>query len=183
MSKQRLGDERHGQYIQNVRLAATLLDGPRTQEEISNRSYGYLKMLGFFKITERQVRDQAASMRGRLEELIKCGWVVHGGERYALTSLGREEVNKRLTQLGETGALIHQLLRPQTLSKVTLGMHLGLVALKLPTGLLSGSVGLINDSADTLLDGLSSLLVYFGIRFNKERSVAVGKRKISLEGV
>jgi hypothetical protein len=173
MSKQRLGDERHGQYVQNVRLAATLLDGPRTQEEISNRSYGYLKMLGFFKITERQVRDQAASVRGRLEELIECGWVVHEGERYALTSLGREEVNKRLTQLGETGTLIHQLLRPQALSKVTLGVHLGLAALKLPTGLLSGSVGLINDSADTLLDGLSSLMVYFGIRFNKERSVNV----------
>ncbi len=173
MSKQHLGDERHRQFIQNVRLAAILLDGPKTLEEISNRAYGYLKVLGFFKIAERQVRDRIASMRRRIEELIECGWVVHASERYTLTPLGREEVNKRLKQLAETGASIHQLLRPQTLSKVTLGVHVGLAVLKLPMGLLSGSVGLINDAADTLLDGLSSLLVYLGIRFNKERAVNV----------
>jgi hypothetical protein len=34
-------------------------------------------------------------------------------------------------------------------------------------------VGLINDATDTLLDGLSSLLVYAGFRFDKERAVNV----------
>jgi hypothetical protein len=46
-----------------------------------------------------------------------------------------------------------------------------LAALKLPAGLLSGSIGLINDAADTLLDGVASLLVFWGLRFNKERAV------------
>jgi hypothetical protein len=124
-------------------------------------------------MTERQAREQMASMRERLEELVERGWIACEGERYALTSLGREEVNKRLSQLGETGALIRKLLRPQTVSKVTLGVHWGLAALKLPAGLLSGSVGLLNDATDTLLDGLSSLLVYFGIRFDKERAANV----------
>jgi Co/Zn/Cd efflux system component len=142
-------------------------------EEISDRSYGYLRPLGLFKMTERQARDQMAPVRERLEELMGLGWIVREGERYALTSLGREEVNKRLSQLGETGALIREFLRPQVVSKVTLGVHWGLAALKLPAGLLSGSVGLLNDAIDTLLDGLSSLLVYFGIRFDKERTVNV----------
>jgi hypothetical protein len=48
-------------------------------------------------------------------------------------------------------------------------VHFLLAALKLPAGLLSESAGLINDAADTLLDGLSSLLVYAGIRFRRER--------------
>ena len=150
-----------------------MLDGPRTFEEVVDRSYGYLRPLGLFNMTERQARDQMTSVRERLEELMERGWVVCEGERYALTSLGREEVNKRLSQLGETGALIRKFLQPQTVSKVTLGVHLGLAALKLPAGLLSGSVGLLNDATDTLLDGISSLLVYAGLRFDKERAVNV----------
>lgn len=50
---------------------------------------------------------------------------------------------------------------------------MGLAALKLPAGLLSGSVGLLNDATDTLLDGISSLLVYAGLRFDRERTVNV----------
>jgi hypothetical protein len=173
MSRQSLGNKRHREYIQNLRVAATLLDGPRALEEIAHRSYGYLTPLGLFKTTERQACEQMASVRKRLEELRELGWIVCEGGQYALTPLGCEEVDERLAQLGETGALIRKLLRPQTVSKVTLGVHWGLAALKLPAGLLSGSVGLINDATDTLLDGLSSLLVYFGIRFDKERIVNV----------
>jgi hypothetical protein len=101
------------------------------------------------------------------------GWIVCEDKRYSLAALGREEVNARLSQLGETAALMSSFLQPQAVAKVTLGVHLGLAALKLPAGLLSGSVGLLNDATDTLLDGFSSLLVYFGIRFDKERAVSV----------
>ena len=167
------GDQRRRRYVKSVRVAATLLDGPRTLEEISDRYYAYLSALGFFRKSERQVRDRMASVKGRLEVPIDRGWVVREGERYVLTPLGREEVDKRLSQLGETGALLRRSLQPQTASKVTLGVHLGLAALKLPAGLLSGSVALINDAADTLLDALSSLVVYFGIRFNWERGANV----------
>jgi Co/Zn/Cd efflux system component len=58
-------------------------------------------------------------------------------------------------------------------SKVTLIIQVILALIKLPAGLLSGSVGLLNDSADTILDLLSSLLVCYGIRFNKERLVSI----------
>jgi Co/Zn/Cd efflux system component len=173
MSEQSSPDRRHREYVHCVRIAATLLDGPKILEEISDRSYGYLRALGFFKISERQAHDQSASVRGRLEELIERGWVAHEGAHYVLTSLGREEVNDRLAQLGETGDLICRFLQPQVVSKATLGIHLALTAFKVPAGILSGSVGLLNDATDTLLDGLSSLLVYFGLRFDKERGVNV----------
>jgi hypothetical protein len=168
-----LGEERHRKYVQIVRVAATLLDGPRTLEEISHRALSYLIPLGLFKTTERQARDQTATVREKLEDLLRRGWIVCQGDQYALTSLGREEVNKRLSQLSGTGASIRKFLQPPTVSKVTLGIHLALAALKLPAALLSGSVGLLNDALDTLLDGLSSLMVYFGIRFKKERGVNI----------
>jgi hypothetical protein len=104
---------------------------------------------------------------------VERGWVTREDERYTLTPLGREEVNKRLSKLSETGASLRGSLQPTTVSKVTLGVHLGLAALKLPAGILSGSVALINDAVDTLLDALSSAVVYYGIRFNRERGANV----------
>lgn len=173
MPDRRSGKQKHRQHIRDIRIAVTLLDGPRTVEEIVHHAYGYLMPLGLFKTTERQVRDQTASVRERLRDLMERGWLVREDERYALTSLARAEVNRRLSQLGETGALIRGFRLPATVSRVTLGVHLGLAALKLPAALLSGSVGLLNDAIDTLLDGLASLLVYLGIRFRKKRAVNV----------
>jgi hypothetical protein len=173
MSKQRSGDQKHRQYIGDIRVAATLLDNPRALDEIVHRSYGYLVPLGLFKRTERQVRDQTASVQHRLDDLVQRGWIVGAEGRYTLTPSGREEVNKRLAQLGETGASIRKFLLPTNVSRVTLGVHLGLAAIKLPAALLSGSVGLLNDAIDTLLDGFASLMVYLGIRFEKERAVNV----------
>jgi divalent metal cation (Fe/Co/Zn/Cd) transporter len=72
-----------------------------------------------------------------------------------------------------TRAVLHGLAQLQTVSQVGLGVHLGLAAPKLPAALLSGSVGLLNDASDTLLDGLSSVLVFLGLRFDKERAVSV----------
>jgi ribosomal protein S19E (S16A) len=171
MSRKRSDDQRHREYVRYARIAAALRDGPRTVEEISDNFYGYLRALGVFKRAERQASSRAVFVEKKLEDLVACGWVVRQGECYALTRQGREEVEKRLTELGDTGTSVRRFLTPQTVSKVTLGIHLGLAALKLPAGLLSGSVGLLNDAADTLLDGVSSLLVYLGLRFDKERTV------------
>jgi len=171
MTKQRSNNQRHRQHVQNIRVAAPLLDGAKTIEDIVYYTQAYLRPLGLFKMTERQARDQATTVKARLETLTAREWVTCEDGHYALTPLGREEVEKRLAQLSETGASIRGFLQPQTVSKVTTGVHWALAAIKLPAGLFSGSVGLLNDATDTLLDGLSSLLVYFGIRFEKERSV------------
>jgi Co/Zn/Cd efflux system component len=141
--------------------------------EITDRYYAYLKALGFFRLGERRAQKRMKTITGHLEATIDRGWVELIEGRYALTPLGRKAVEARLSQLGQTGALLRRSLQPQTVSKVTLGIHLGLAALKLPAGILSGSVALINDAADTLLDALSSLVVYAGIRFDRERGANV----------
>ena len=100
MSRRSLGNKRHRQYVQNLRVAATLLDGPRALEEIVHRSYSYLIPVGLFKTTERQAREQMASVRKMLEALRERGWIVCEDGRYALTPLGREEVECRLDTSG-----------------------------------------------------------------------------------
>ena len=173
MSKQDSSKQRRREYLQSVRVAGAMLDGPRTLDEISENFYSYLRIFGLFQMTESRAGAQTASISEELEALLALSWVVRKGERYALTPLGREEVEKRLSELGETGTVMRQFLQPEAVSKVTLGVHFGLAALMLPAGFLSGSVGLLNDAVDTFLDGISSLLVYLGLRFDKERAVNI----------
>jgi Co/Zn/Cd efflux system component len=170
-----LGQNSTGQtqeeYGQSWEIAAALWDGPKARPEIVDHFYSYVRLLGFFSVTKRMERRHqrmAERIEDAVEALVDRGWVVREGERYALTPLGREEASKPLADMRRTRALLGKLARPQTVSQIGLGVHLGLAALKLPAALLSGSVGLLNDATDTLLDGLSSVLVYLGLRFDKE---------------
>jgi Co/Zn/Cd efflux system component len=178
MSRHHRRDRPREEYGQSWEMAAALWNGPRTLDEIVDHFRSYVRFLGLFSVTERLERHDRsermmAFVKETLENLIERGWVVRQGERYALTPLGREEANTVLSELREAGALLRRFVQPQTVSQVSLGVHLGLAALKLPVGLLASSVGLINDATDTLLDGLSSLLVYAGLRFDKERAANV----------
>ena len=178
MSRRHRRDRPHEEYGQSWEIAAALWDGPRTRNEIVDHFRSYVRFLGLFSVTERLERHDrsermVAFVQETLENLIERGWVVPQGERYALTELGRKEANTVLSELRQTGALLRRFVQPQAVSQVSLGVHLALAALKLPAGLLSGSVGLINDATDTLLDGLSSLLVYAGLRFDKEGAANV----------
>jgi cation diffusion facilitator family transporter len=158
-------------------IAICLSDGPRTVAEIEQQFIAFPRRFGLFI----ELFDQESIHGGELtrdlladlEKMKEAGWVERREERYALTPLGHEKAAERLQGLRKAGGLARKLVHPQTASQVSLGVHLGLAALKLPAGLLSGSVGLINDAADTLLDGLASLLVYAGLRLNRERAVNV----------
>ena len=178
MPQQHEREHRRGEYGESEEVAAYMLDGPRTPDEIADHFRSYIRWLGLFNVTERLERADKRerlmnNVQETLDDLLARGWAVRQGERYALTESGREEARCMLTDVRQVGDRLGKLVLPETVSKVSLAVHLGLAALKLPAGLLSGSVGLLNDAADTLLDGLSSLLVYAGMRLDKERAVNV----------
>jgi len=176
MSEGKLRKQQFKEYGQSWEIAAALLDGPRTLAEIVDHFYSYARLIGFFGATKRMKRRHermAKRIEDALNQLKERSWIVQKGERYSLTPLGRAEAGKVLTDMRRTRRLLQKFMQPQTVSMVGLAVHWGLAALKLPAALLSGSVGLLNDALDTLLDGFSSLLVYFGIRLNKERAVNV----------
>jgi len=171
-------NHQHDKYGQSWEIAASLWDGPKTLEEIIEHLHSYLRFLGFFNVDAR-LREK--NKEGRMQEsvaammdaMVERGWVTCENDHYALTSLGRAEASKPIEDMRRTATLLQTLVDPQTVSKVSLAAHLVLAAIKLPAGIISGSVGLINDATDTLLDGLSSLLVYAGLRFDRERDVNV----------
>jgi Co/Zn/Cd efflux system component len=157
-----------------------LLDGPLTIEQIKTR-YGNapfpLSQQPSFYATGRWNRRALERLPEDLAGLLKAGWVIQEGDRFALTEYGREQVNRIIRNASTSSEWairkLRSLFQPEVASKVTLIVQVILALIKLPAGLLSGSVGLLNDSADTILDVLSGLLVYFGIRFNKERLVSI----------
>jgi len=158
-------------------IAMVLSEGAKTLPEIQEHFVAFGRRLGFFASFRHHDPEHCdeltAELAQDLEAMIASGWVERQGERYVLTALGGEKAGERLAKMRNLGSRLRNLMQPQAVSQVSVGAHLVLAALKLPAGLLSGSVGLINDATDTLLDGLSSLLVYAGLRFNRERAVNV----------
>jgi Co/Zn/Cd efflux system component len=56
---------------------------------------------------------------------------------------------------------------------LTIVVHVLLSILKLAFGFISGSAGLIADGIDNTMDTVSSILVFLGITFNKEKPVSI----------
>ncbi len=185
---QRLGrarTRRRGhEYGQSWMVAAALLDGPRTIDELEK----YYRVLGrrfavFLDVWDRSRKARSldggppkSEIRMNLERCLDLvrerGWVVREGECYRITDEGRVEARKMIDDLERSGRFIEMATQPTTVSMVTLVVHFVLAAIKLPAAVLSGSVGLLNDSLDTLMDGVSSLFVYIGVRSGRERLVS-----------
>ena len=131
-----------------------LSDGPKTLPEIQEHFYAFGRLFGFianFQHHNPAECDQLAQqLLQDLDGLLAAGWVKRLDERYALTGTGQQQANKQLDRIRRFGNWLQRLKQPQTVSKVAVAAHLVLAAIKLPVGLISGSIGLINDAADTL---------------------------------
>jgi Co/Zn/Cd efflux system component len=157
-----------------------LLAGPRTLAELKASCQDTLSPFvpkPEFYVRGRWKARSLERLPDDLAGLVSAGWVLLENDRYALTEQGRHQVQQRMEKLRSAtawmGGRLQFLFQPQAASVVTLVVQIVLASFKLPAGLLSGSVGLLNDAADTLLDLLSGLLVYLGVRFNTERLVSI----------
>ncbi|MFN2299871.1 MAG: cation transporter [Anaerolineales bacterium] len=167
------GRERRGHDNSDMVLMA-LSDSPQTLPEIKEHFYALPRRFGVFSPLYRMSAAEDAhfvrELARDLEVMAAEGWVRREEDRFALTEKGRDEARRRLAGIRKAVALAAGLLRPETVSRVAVVVHLLLAAVKIPAAILSGSMGLLNDAVDTLMDGLSSVLVFFGVRFRKERA-------------
>jgi Co/Zn/Cd efflux system component len=158
-------------------ILMSLSDGAGTLEEIRENFFAFARRLGIFAPLYQHAPANydifSQELSQDLDKMVELGWVDRLGERYSLSEIGRQQASEHLAGVRKVASLARNLMRPETVSKVGVAVHFTLAALKLPAAILSGSIGLFNDTADTLLDGLASLMVYFGIRFDKERAVNI----------
>ncbi len=177
------GDREHGrgEFAQSWSIAAALIDGPLTLEGIRDyyqlmaRRFGIFSDVFALRSGSRNGPDHGPwqHLAESLAELADKGWIVQEQHRYRLTETGRRQALVMLDELKRGRAVLDGLTDPRRVSLVTLVIHFVLAALKLPAALLSGSVGLLNDALDTLMDGISSIVVFFGFRFNRERLASI----------
>jgi len=166
-------------YGHEWNVAAAVLRGCNTKELLKE----YFSVMGrrfgiFFEVFPYGKRMQEATdldsfLDSAIEDMKEDKWLIQNGDTFELTERGEFEARKMLAELENSGRLLEKATRAETVSRVTIVVHFILAALKLPTAILSGSVGLLNDSFDTLLDGISSVFVYWGVKKNHEHLVSL----------
>jgi hypothetical protein len=154
-----------------------LAEGDKTLPEISA---GFIRFMHHFGYFGREVNVAGfteetftAALQEAIKKLEREEAIVQRGENYSLTSKGQRRVEKMRREYTVFGRWIERFLHPQTVALVGLGVHIVLAVIKLIIGAISGSIGLISDGMDTAMDGLSSILVFVGLRLKKEQVVNV----------
>ncbi len=164
------------EYGESWGIAMVLLDKPLDREGIREQFRAFTRRFGFFGVFSSATMHGGIDfndwLQERLEVLIAGGWIEKKENLYDLTDKGRAQAAKALEEIRKARSRVQKLATPENASKLSLIVHLLLAALKLPAGILSGSVALLNDAIDTLLDGVSSLMVYWGLRAGRERLVS-----------
>jgi len=161
------------EFGQSWSIASALLEGPLAVEGIREHYRLMARRVGIFtdmfSLRDDRGHGPEQHLDQSLEELLRKGWVEREGDLYRLTDTGRRQALAVVEEMKKGKEFLDRASSPKRVSAVTLVVHFALAALKLPAALLSGSVGLLNDALDTLMDGVSSVLVYLGFRLNRER--------------
>jgi cation diffusion facilitator family transporter len=148
-----------------------------TLQEIQSGFIRFMHHFGYFGREENVAGYTEEVFEGSIlqtiEKLKEESAVIQDGEIFSLTKQGRLRVEKMQREFQALGRWIERFLHPQTVALVGLGVHIVLATLKLIVGAISGSIGLISDGVDTAMDGISSMLLFVGLRLNKEKIVNV----------
>jgi hypothetical protein len=143
-----------------------LLDRPMSRHDIRQ----YLQRMSMSDSAGGKADKAQLNLEGHLLTAQEQGVIEERGDRYYLTPGGREiaEHMKEVIPL-----FMNWVLSPETASLLTIWFHGGFSVLKLVFGILSHSAGLIADGIDTAVDAISSVLVWLGIKHDKERLVSI----------
>jgi len=168
--------KRHGHDSVDM-ITILLSDGPKSISQMEQNFIELPRRFGMFiELFDREaleIGELTNLIYDELQKMIRKGLVERHGELYQLTQQGQEKYSGQAVEFQKLERLLNNLASPLTVGKVSLAVHLLLAAVKLPAGIISGSIGLLNDAIDTLLDGLSSILVLLGIRHRKEKAANV----------
>ena len=143
-------------------LLLELLEKPLTRYEIRE----FFQRMARSSSTDRHIRKAHLNLDQDLIKIQELGIVVEKGGKYSLTPAG-EEIAEHMKEV--IPLFMEWAYSIETASKLSIIVHMVLSILKLAFGFLSYSAGLIADGFDNTVDTLSSVLVWIGIRHDKER--------------
>lgn len=158
-------------YGQRWAVAAALADGDKTYWETFDYCIIFLRRFGFFLSPETHQKETLKHfLSDTLSDLLNRNWalLLEDTGKYSLTEVGKKEADRMLKEVLHSRKKLNKLLNSVKVTQITFWVHLLLSAVKLPAALVSGSLSLLNDALDTIIDSFSSLAVYLGVRLKKE---------------
>jgi Co/Zn/Cd efflux system component/DNA-binding PadR family transcriptional regulator len=138
-----------------------LLDRPMSRHEIRD----FLNRMGIGRHA-RRIGTVQVDLEKHLRKAVEKKVLEERDGRYYLTPGGRE-IAEHMQRV--IPAFMKWVFSPETVSLFSLMAHVVLSVLKLGIGFLSRSAGLTADGIDNAVDTLSSLLVWLGIKYDKEK--------------
>jgi Co/Zn/Cd efflux system component len=165
-------------------------EGPLSLDQLWEKSILFLSLIWYQQLPEKglplaeRLFFTLTHMRSQLEDgitheasqgteeemnkLIVNGWVKLKDNKYELTAEGQIKAEKYVKNMEKEAAMADKELKPATTAKNTTFLDAFLAVLKLGSGLVSGSVGLIADGTDATMDTVEAILVWLGIKYHRE---------------
>lgn len=172
-------------------MMALLREGPISLEKLMEKSILFISLIWYQQLPEKgqslaeRLFFKFAHLRSELEDgrtikashgakaemdkLIELGWVKLNDENnYELTEEGLKKANKYEDEMKNEAAKVDKELTPSTTAMNTTFLDAFLAVIKLGSGLITGSMGLIADGTDATMDTIEAILVWLGIRYHRE---------------
>lgn len=172
-------------------MMALLKEGPLDLLRLKEKSILFISLIWYLQlpdkgqpITERllfnitelrsKVEDgrKSKSIHGtkaEIDKLMELGLVKFNDEnKYELTEEGKEIAIKSNEKIKKWATTMDSELNPSITAKNTTFLDAFLALLKLGSGLVSGSMGLIADGTDATMDTVEAILVWLGIKYHRE---------------
>jgi len=147
-------------------LTLELAEKPMSREEIQETVHRLEMRMGGFHEREFARADINRDIANAIEHVV----LDERDGRFFLTPGGREIAEHIQEVIPFFAGTIFS---AKAVSIVTITVHVLLSFLKLFFGFISGSAGLIADGIDNTVDTISSLLVWLGIKYDRERLVSI----------
>ena len=172
-------------------MMALLKEGPLNQEELWEKTILFLSLIWYQQLPGKgqplteQLFFKVASIRSKLEDgraskatgspeeemkkLIEKGLVkLNDAKKYELTPEGLKNAKMFKEHMEKSSLSAEGELTPSSTAKNTTFLDAFLAVLKLGSGLISGSVGLIADGTDATMDTIEAIMVWLGIKYHRE---------------
>jgi len=151
-------------------LIALLKEGPLTLKELEEKSFIFISQFGLPRKTQKESRiHKEFDITVEIKNLLEKEMIILKENKYELTETGKK-IAAESARLIERGAqwVKKNILNPSATARNTVIADFFLAFLKLLTGFVSGSCGLVADGADAAVDTGSASIVWVGMKVKKE---------------
>ncbi len=172
-------------------MMALLKEGPLNLDILREKSILFLSLIWYLQLPEKgeplaerlffkfahvrtEIEDGRTSKATHsaeveLDKLIDKGLVnLNKDNTYELTGEGLIKAKEYEDEMLKEASSADSELTPSTAAKNTTFLDAFLAVLKLGSGLITGSVGLIADGTDATMDTIEAILVWLGIKYHRE---------------